>query len=205
MTKYYTPTIEEFHIGFRYQYFETELKSSLLDENNSLDLNKLKSKLKLQGSVELEKVFNLLHNTPEMWKHRNWVNKIVNNSSVYNLPQLWDVQEYKPLGIKNRYRVKYLDKEDIEELGWIPCGEGAVQWYDLIPEYSVQLGNLSYRKFHLTYQRDRMQKKERDILCRIIGYEYNRDKYQSQDEKELFQGQIKNYNELKRIMKQLNI
>lgn len=73
--KYYTPKIEEFHVGFEYE--------------------------------------KLYRNIKEQW----WVDSIWKpNDSVHNFFNLQVPRAYK---IPESIRVKYLDKEDIESLGWV--------------------------------------------------------------------------------------
>ncbi len=90
--------------------------------------------------------------------------------------------------------VKYLDQQDIEELGWTYTGKSTELWFG-IPKTNVQPFNLTYRSFRLSYNLT-------DYRCYIIGYEYSN--YVGEDEP-LFLGKIKNYNELKQVMKFLNI
>jgi hypothetical protein len=71
--KYYTPAIEEFHVGFEYE---------------------------------------ILHNNE--WKKTSVFNNSCGGDIIFEIKNMghWDVVS-KP-------RVKYLDKEDIESLGWRP-------------------------------------------------------------------------------------
>lgn len=101
-------------------------------------------------------------------------------------------------------RVKYLDKADIEELGfnlyedkfewegaWVeiyelrinPCGD----WEDCIA--------MQDDVYHLYYQNNANGVK---ITIKCMNYWDHKDNT-------LFRGRIKNYNELERLMKQLNI
>lgn len=82
--KYYTPTIEEFHVGFEYEIID------LSSNNYQEDESKCK-----------------------------WDKKIIEESNFYS--------SYKENSLfesvlsyldKNRIRVKYLDKQDIESLGF---------------------------------------------------------------------------------------
>ena len=78
--KYYTPEIEEFHVGFEFEY---------------------------RGGVDAKwerKVFTSWDNT----EYNSWVRV------SENIPN-----SVAPIF----YRVKYLDKEDIESLGWKPLNE----------------------------------------------------------------------------------
>lgn len=74
MEKYYTPEIEEFHIGFEYEVFETPFGKNKGNWNKSI------------------------LNTPQYFQSINWK---------------WIAENLEKI------RVKYLDKEDIESLGFI--------------------------------------------------------------------------------------
>lgn len=139
--KYYTPTIEELHVGFEYE-------------------------AKAKDSTETSYSTFICHG-------HNSIFSEFNSSTI---------------------RVKYLDREDIESLGFSNYKKAVDDWYDYIPEYKVQPFNLSYRAFRLTYSR-------RDYRLRVIGYEFD---FKSEEEI-LFCGTIKNKSELKRLLKQLNI
>lgn len=89
---------------------------------------------------------------------------------------------------------KYLDKQDIESLGFTNSRKSIDDWYDYIPEHKVQPFSLSYSAFKLTYGKE-------DRRLKIMGYEYD---FKS-DEEVLFCGLIKNKSELKRLLKQLGI
>jgi hypothetical protein len=139
--KYYTPEIEEFHVGFEYEinYMEEPY----------------------------------------------WVKEaLVTDAQVIVLPFI----------ITKNCRVKHLDREDIEDLGWGNYKKAVDAWYEFIPEFSVQLFNISYRAFGLTHGSDGR--------VRIIGYEYSAE---ASDEEVLFCGLIKNKSELKKVLKQIGI
>jgi hypothetical protein len=83
MEKYYTPKIEEFHIGFEYEAL------------NSKDWYFSESEYG--------------------WKKMQWEPRISSsNQSVVNV--FFAIDRF-------RIRVKYLDKEDMESIGWYPHGE----------------------------------------------------------------------------------
>jgi len=124
--KYYTPTIEEFYVGFEYE-------------------------VKWYNGKE------------DVWSKRSitdWYQELENES-----------------------RVKYLDKEDIESLGWKHVGgkmlNGAMQNYAISDRPYI----LYYAENNKTY------------LSIDIGYEGT----------QIFRGAIKNKSELKKLMKQLGI
>ncbi len=90
-------------------------------------------------------------------------------------------------------RVKYLDKQDFEELGWEDLGSG---WYNL-KEVSGELSHFCYVRFRVW-----------GTNSFIKAYRYdptNRPHELENDEDFLFQGNIKNKSQLKIIMQQTNI
>lgn len=138
MEKYYTPTIEEFHVGFEYEW--------------SAD-----------GS------------------HDNWKKEIMDiNTPLTYFRDDADVE----------HRVKYLDKEDIESLGW-----------------STTSSKTNYRHFINS------TKSEYDTLQVILEcideyehvYDIIRLIIEGGKRHYLFRGIIKNKSELKVLMKQLNL
>lgn len=129
---YYTPTIEEFHVGFEYELLGN---SGNWYKNDFGDAN------------------------GEYWNEL---------SECY-----WDITH-------NKLRVKYLDQEDIESLGWNTedngeCYNLQIKW-DLYGLYPFEFES----KIPHTYK-----------ICK--------------DTKDLFYGTIKNKSELKKLMQQLNI
>ena len=92
-------------------------------------------------------------------------------------------------------RVKYLDQQDIEELGWTYTGKTTELWFG-IPKTYVQPFNITYRSFRLSYNII-------DRRCRIIGFEWEDYKSLGEIEEDLFIGKVNNYNELFKIMEQV--
>lgn len=132
MSKYYTPEIEEFHIGFEYE---------------QEDIN--------EGGSSI-----------------SWYKYTIKEGEAYIIDQLITNED---LGLS--YRVKYLNKEDIESLGF-KQSETDPYWYD--------------------YKNDRywLYKEDENDWRWII----------EDDQSEIsFAGTIKNKSELKKLMKQLNI
>lgn len=86
--KYYTPTIEEFHVGFEYEYKSEDGKYSTFANSKG-----------------------------------EWIKKTFENEAEYGMEELTEFQSIES-ALQNEYkrygdvRVKYLDKEDIEALGW---------------------------------------------------------------------------------------
>lgn len=83
-SKYYTPSIEEFHVGFEY-----EMKSTFGD-----------------GTTK----------TPEDYDKAEWVKTLYNLRSFPYVDRMMRGKNSEIL--PPALRVKYLDKEDIESLGW---------------------------------------------------------------------------------------
>ncbi len=134
---YYTPTIEEFHVGFEYEIY-------------TLDTNNLKHK----------------------WKK-------------FNVPFRTDTLE-QLLASEFPPRVKYLDKEDIESLGFVFKKE---------TESSYVKDNITihvYDAKRWNTENDTITIFKRDLI-RTVGKTI------------IFSGTIKNKSELKRLLKQLGI
>lgn len=129
-TKYYTPTIDEFYVGFEYE-----------------EINIISNKW-------CSETFQL---------HEEWL--YIDN----------DIKQ-------NTVRVKYLDKEDIESLGWNCETTG---YYTLITKYQ----NLTLR--HM----------EGNVYSWVGIYS----KHDLSGTNVLFDGSIKNKSELKKLMQQLII
>lgn len=122
--KYYTPKIEEFCVGFEFE-FET-------------------------GT--------------EGWKKFQF-----NKNRATQL--LMNVEDFS-----HQFRVKYLDKEDVESLGW-ECYDGDMQIYN------IQIGFDLYGLYLSNYNMLRITKESNT----------------------LFKGEIKNKSELKKLIQQLGI
>lgn len=135
--KYYTPTIEEFHVGFEYEV------SDLSDNGKD-------------------------------WTWRK---------------QVFDGEETRTYFIdelnKKEIRVKHLDREDIESLGWVfQKQHPGTEHCEFEREYNFLEVDFNFRN---------------SIWLRI----YDQD--DDGDETNAFSGEIKNKSELKRLMKQLKI
>lgn len=150
--KYYVPTIEEFHIGFQYE-FKPRIREGIM-------------------SYAYQK-FNYI----DRWKKQSVgkeANNILDLLDTYNDP--FSINDLISFHRDNAVRVKYLDEEDIESLGWIMDSIYSFIKGDWMIE--VNINELIDRKDTL------------DIYlvsdCRFKGY-------------------IKNKSELKRLMDQLGI
>lgn len=132
--KYYTPEIEEFHIGFEFEY-------------------------KKYRDVWVKSSFDKSH--------------LEEGFDTYSI-----------------FRVKYLDKEDIESLGWEFKEEYHISDY---PEDKIELGSICYS---YTFKKGMLLK---------YTPKYKRLLVENLKNKSRFSGNIKNKSELKRLMKQLGI
>lgn len=133
--KYYTPTIEEFHIGFEYEVLiNREWKQVSIDDSERLS-------------------YFMFHTT---------------NESLQKDPIV--------------IRVKYLDKEDIESLGWIPDSSGFDKYWSKIID--IKDGS----DWQINYQ-----------------FENNFLTIYDWSSEIRFRGFIKNKSELKVLLKQLGI
>ena len=146
--KYYTPTIEEFHIGFECEY---EVSDS-------------------------------------------WEPIIVGIEGAGHYNDIWcfEFSDYSSAVDTKSIRVKYLDKVDIEELGWEFDNESSIHGDPLYYIYNKEKYELStwYRK--------------EGILTRILITKKN-DNNHILASHCIFYGYIKNKSELKVLLKQLGI
>jgi hypothetical protein len=152
-SRYYTPSIEEFHVGFEYECFYKTY-------SHEWDL---------EGTLSWKKLTVEDLNTAKYINDKDY--RPIYHVSVFNNGQ--PIPEWN----KN-IRVKYLDKDDIEELGWD----------DSDGMYSLVSGGIKY--YLLIYEsQDKIE-----IRCSESSVMYGG-----------FYGHIKNKSELKRIMKQVGI
>jgi hypothetical protein len=151
--KYYTPEIEEFHIGFEYEG---------RDQNNNW--------WKLDWTTA---------NDMDGWQVDSEGSRIDITKERTNI---FMVPDY--------IRVKYLDKEDIESLGWKYKYEGMFEIrgfkdYAILEDSIVEPSRDNY--YYITEG--------------IIDFKNK----PTGERKTIFEGTIKNKSELKRLMKQLGI
>ena len=150
--KYYTPKLEEFHVGFR---------------------------------------FEVLNN--EVW---DWQNM--------NASRLQEINLDDNLNLMSKYRVKCLDKEDIESLGFKKSNKNSWIGYkdyfldSINPEYPYFL----FATIHIPI---------RDDMYKILVHRYyNEDEPIDEDDNYreptcVYVGKIKNKSELNQLLKRLNI
>lgn len=148
-SKYYTPSIEEFYIGF---------ECEILGYNYKKRLN-------------------------ESFK-KEW------DKLIYSLK---DFQYLKKENLKNNFRIKYLDKEDIESLGWKYTGNKDDYGF-LVFTKNIEVGFNSGNLLTLRYSPVNH------------GIWIKRQTYGSWgDYVDEFPFYVKNKSELKKLMQQLNI
>ncbi len=169
-TKYYTPNISEFHVGFEYEYTNTSHQVAMIDFE--------------KDTVE----------------------------RVGEPTKVWDKNTYQGYGFndvrklidREALRVKYLDKEDIESLGWeydnnaepIPSRD---DWnVPKTTDYELPLAFIytktqlmDGRGYYLYLYKDNTVWIDYIKDCCGMGY--------------IFKGKIKNKSELKVLLKQLGI
>lgn len=152
--KYYTPTLEEFHIGFEYEYMNGDKWE--------------KSEITIQD-----------------YKTTGW---------DYEKQNSWFEEEL--LGGIRTVRVKYLDQEDIESLGFIrDCERAGYKFFlELENKDQLLLENLSLTTNMSDMFQIKLWHKEKGL--------YGEDTYYGDI---LFIGRIKNKSELKKLIQQLNI
>lgn len=160
--KYYTPSIEEFHVGFEYERYEKpyyDYKKEFVGKKDQLGYiikDYLPTDYICMKSGWTKETFDIEDKLPNV----QWINK----DGIL-----------EPLCTETR--VKYLDKEDIESLGFKQSTSDNY-WYDY-----------KNNKYWLYKE---WEKDWRWII--------------SDEESEIsFAGSIKNKSELKRLLKQLNI
>lgn len=141
--KYYTPSIEEFHEGFEFEFCHYDYP-----ENG--------------------------------WKK-------------YNTPEFNWEREDCPFGRKDlsEFRVKYLDREDIESLGWIWIEDGKFPNAPTLFKWNSPLPNDKDVYWHLN-----LHPEQTIVIDNNQWYDANYC---------IFNGKIKNKSELQRLMKQLGI
>ena len=152
MSKYYTPTIEEFYVGFEYEF-------------NSRDYD----------MVNMQETWEW---TKRKYHHVDFIDK---NTSCFQAPCVFNK-------FKERIRVKYLDREDIESLGFTydkTSSEGQLKFFK---------GNLClfYRPESKEIGTFTIDPAKNDYMIK-----YGR------DNRLISTLKIKNKSELKRILKQL--
>ena len=171
-SKYYTPAIEEFHVGFEYEVFDNryEYKVEKISE----------TKLRVLSDPVVATV---------------WFKEVYGIDSLLYIEDSSDIRSNLSSYIENNnIRVKYLDKEDIESLGFIKVK-------DYSSSCTLQLTN---NDCDLIAEIDL----DDDCNCEIekfdvCGVEPNG--FKDYCSSVVFKGVIKNKSELVKLLKQLDI
>jgi len=179
--KYYTPSIEEFCFGFEY-----EIRDELCGDAGSKEFACQKDfvgrTLDCNGHG-YKKV--LLGWKPKTFQLNDDLKKDLQYEVINGIlePKLFN------------YRVKYLDREDIESFGFQYRSNTSLEWYKLDKHCEDGWSSYGYwNHFSLAYDYNSNR-------IQIVAYEYSYD----ESETVLFQGSCKNKSEFKTLLKQLNI
>lgn len=155
--KYYTPEIEEFRVGFEFEYKETFL----------------------DGTVK----------SKEQYDKAKWIKSICWTESMPYIERTLTGKNF------NNYlvgvRVKYLDEDDIKDLGFIPSYNKPKYWFQSFK------GNNEIQLYY-----DDKTKEEGNEGIGITIYD---GRNTPPNDNKVFNGFIKNKSELKVLMKQLGI
>jgi hypothetical protein len=158
--KYYIPTIDEFHVGFRYEI------SYVVTYTDGRENKYTPWKKKVADTMILKMVKN---NVYEKWDY---------TSAAF-------------------FRAKYLDRDDIEELGW--TYKGKHYYYKQDEWYEIPCDKYSNYYLHKYNDSDIGRGGFTIIQASPDGYSLQGDDIFK------FDGDIKNYNEFKFLMSRLSI
>ena len=174
--KYYTPSLEEFHVGFRLEFIEASPIQTMINNRNP---NELKSFQYIEDERTWSKCTYLKHEPNRC----NLIEGLAGEYSVRDILYL--------------IRVKYLDRDDIEELGWVYKGN---HWYykgDEYYEFNIDEDSSYFLHAHHYLS-------EGPVRYSIINGSPTH-LYGLSDSSYVFDGEIRNYNELKFIMERVDI
>lgn len=185
MEKYYTPDLEEFHVGFRYEIPAWGVKEYIDEVTGAITYSSSFVKFELRKEMLWEWQTRCREELIELQKTSEGC--VGNMGADYR--HMWEVIT---TGIKDgTVRVKYLDREDIEELGWKYDGE--IFNGNMLEFYHPNEGNDDYsRKLQFPKDIDRLISE--GVAIGSGYFDFCGDNYK-----------IKNYNELKTLMKQIGI
>lgn len=175
--KYYTPTIEEL--------FNQILSERVLDLNTKEIYNgALNFKLRFHSDEKIPTSIKAFIESNNMYKEAG-------EEPVYTINL-------------NLYRIKYLDTEDIESLGFTKRGKTWAGYTDY--EYTELINGEVPYYLKATIHVPLMDDMYKIILHRTLNEDTNIDKQLEQGESELmFRGRLKNKSQLKFIMQCLGI
>lgn len=190
---YYTPTIEEFHIGFEYEFHSMTVGGMGFYDANNNSFTKL-----AEPSIKLWNKEVMLSALPS---GEFYTTEITNDAGDIFTVEASDtsfmyhrsLSEIEDLINKGQIRVKKIDQEDIESLGFIFKGRTVLDWYELPGKIEDNWNSYGYwNKVQLLH--DKVKGK-----VKIVAFEFSEDK----DENVLFQGDCKNKSELIKVLKQI--
>jgi hypothetical protein len=150
---YYTPALDEFHVGFIYEEHTRSLKERINEAAIPVYAER-----RIETAEQLTHALSLLTND--------------------FIPKL---------------RVKCLDKEDLESLGYMRYSKTAVDWYDA----NVYINAPIYRGHKINYVFIQHSVKEHWIKLIV--------RFSSDNTDVLFEGIIKNKSEFIRLLNQLSL
>lgn len=165
--RYYIPELEEFHVGFEFEFKDWWTDVGVVDKEGK------------KGSEYQKHIL-----TPWDFYSTEYKEKQIGAFFGTDYEHIFDrIQKY----INNEdIRVKYLDQEDIESLGWEKIREDTFEMK--LPEYRGMLDVLVHLLLSSTL-----------LIC--VGESES----PFSDWRTLFTGTVKNKSELKKIMKMLGI
>jgi len=159
--KYYTPKIEEFHVGFEYEIHLMSVGGLVVLDSQTKEINRIS-----EPDIKV-------------WEPTVYNNDIVFGRTLDNIQQLIN---------NNQIRVKYLDQEDIESLGFILKHTSIDLWFER-PGVFLRDDGYHLKNIKLNYG-------THDQRLKLV-FDYTAGETQVH-----FEGQIKNKSELKRLLKQ---
>jgi hypothetical protein len=145
-SKYYTPSIEEFHVGFEFEWKD-------LLENDGWESERI---------------------------------------SMFDGPMISHGSGFCPFEYaldQKSIRVKYLDVEDIQSLGWKFIGKSIDIWFELEGTFDMFTWTAYRAIMHYGLH-------DRRMFIHVID---------CADEYDLYKGEVKNKSELEKLMKQLRL
>ena len=166
--KYYTPSIEEFHVGFECEVYINTQRYGSIKKNEDTETDNA-------DSAFYPMIFG-------------------NKNSKYELLVLGELIHTQKLNV-DKFRVKYLDNEDIESLGFKDPSYSVCNWYKLEGHFEDSFASYGY------WTKIRLIHCALDNKIKILAYEYTWEEVGTP----LFAGEIKNKSEFKVLLEQLNL
>ena len=176
--KYYTPSIEEFHVGFE---CETIDKDACMEEFGK--------------EQDFRVCFNEIYVPKKIWKSVVFDDKMCSRIEFYKLNTSW---------LESDFRVKYLDREDIESFGFKKrLKDEWIGWKDYaLDTISGEIPYFLSATIHIPIMDDCYK----IYLHRYLDDDTKLETRINEGESELvYKGTIKNKSELSRLLKQLSI